>query len=400
MKKNRNLDRIDFALDELPGEEMHEALHQFRAEGPIRPTKFLGLPAFIITGHQTLVDAFADNKTFPPHRMYQASFEGAIGESFISMADPRRHSLYRKLATPAFRSRAVSRYENEDLEPLARELVDRLTGQEEFDLVEAFTTRFPYLVISRLLGLPRDREDEFQDWAFALLRFRDDPGAAAEAREQLTAFLAPVVDDRRKNPRDDVISELVQARVDDRVLSDEEVYSHIRLLFPTGGETTHGALGNLLSLLLDSDHLWKTLCEKPSLAKAAIHETLRLETPIAVLPRLSAPVETEFCGVTLPADSWVLFAMAGANRDPSLYADPDRFDLERGVDESLTFGRGVKACPGMHLARKNMEVALQVLLERLPNIKLIDSNAAKPRRTVLRCPLALHVRATEASEGR
>ena len=396
MERTRSLDLIDFALNELPGDEMHDALHRFRAEGPIRPTKFLGLPAFVITGHDVLADAFADNETFPPHRMYQASFEGAIGESFISMSDPRRHSLYRKLATPAFRSRAVSRYEKEDLEPLARELVDRLEGKEEFDLVESFTTRFPYLVISRLLGLPREREDEFQTWAFALLRFRDDPTAAAEARRHLTDFLAPVVEERRKNPRDDVISELVQARVDDREMNDEEIHSHIRLLFPTGGETTHGALGNLLSILLGSGQLWRRLSENPSLAAAAVREGLRLETPIAVLPRLSASIETRFHGVTIPADSWVLFAMAGANRDPSIYSDPDRFDLDRQVDESLAFGRGVKACPGMHLARKNMEVALQVLIERLPELEIVDFEAAKPRRTVLRSPSALHVRLGQA----
>ena len=88
--------------------------------------------------------------------------------------------------------------------------------------------------------------------------------------------------------------------------------------------------------------------------------------------------------------------MAGANRDPSIYSEPDRFDLDRRVDESLTFGRGVKACPGTHLARKNMEVALQVLIERLPEPEIVDSEAAQPRRTVLRSPSALRVRLARA----
>ena len=392
MASGRDLQSVDFALDEMPGEELHQVLHEYRERGPVQPTLFLGIPAFVITGHRELFKAFRDTEAFPPHAMYKASFEGAIGESFISMEDPRKHLLYRKLATPAFRSRAVARYESEDLSALAHELVDRLEGRDTFDLVESFTTRFPYLVISRLLGLPRDREEEFQNWAYALLSFREDPAAAQVARDHLTDFLTPVVEARRKKPQDDVISELLNVRVEGRALCDEEIHSHVRLLFPTGGETTYGSLGNLLYAVLGSNALWKTLRREPSKAAAAVEESLRWETPIAVLPRLSASVETKFEGVTMPANSWVLFAIAAANRDPRIFPDPDRFDLDRQNEDSLAFGRGVKACPGLHLARKNMAVALQVLIERLPSLELLDHEAALPRRTVLRCPTALHVR--------
>jgi cytochrome P450 len=99
----------------------------------------------------------------------------------------------------------------------------------------------------------------------------------------------------------------------------------------------------------------------------------------------------EFRGVAIPADTWVMFAIAGANRDPKVFAAPDRFDIDRERKEGLTFGRGVKSCPGMHLARRNMQVGLSVLLERLPNLELLDVAAARPRRPVLRCPEALRV---------
>jgi cytochrome P450 len=104
------------------------------------------------------------------------------------------------------------------------------------------------------------------------------------------------------------------------------------------------------------------------------------------------PVVAE--GVEIPPDTWVLFAIAGANRDPAVYPDPDRFDVARAPKEALTFGRGVKSCPGMHLARKNMIVALQVLVERMPDLELVDAERALPRRTVLRCPDAIRVRPT------
>ena len=352
----------------------------------------------MITSHKALEEAFLDEHAFPGHRMYQASFEPAIGKSFISDPDPASHLLFRKLATPAFRSRAVASYEQSGLAALANELVDRIDGRladgDEVDLVADFSARFPYLVISRLLGLPRDREDEFHAWALALLTYRDDPERGRRARQSLSDFLAPIVEERRRRPQNDVISELLQAEVDGRRLDDEEVFSHVRLLFPTGGETTHGSLGNLLSALFLQGGAWERIVRQPGDIPAAVAEGLRYDTPIAVLPRLSRSERATFRGIDVPADSWALFAIAGANRDPEAVRDPDRFDIDRPQPPNLVFGRGPKSCPGLHLARRNMTVALGVLTRRLPDLELIDREAALPRRTVLRAPAALRVRRT------
>ncbi len=387
-----DLDASDFALDEMPGDVLHDVLRAHREQGPVTPAKFMGLPAFAITRHAALLEAFRDNERFPPHRMYEVSLEGAIGKSFISMADLDQHRIYRKLATPAFRSRAVASYEAESLEALAHEVADRFEGHDEVDLLAEFIASFPYLVITRLLGLPHDREEAFHRWALALLSMRDDPAAAVKASEELTEFLAPVVEERRREPRNDVISELVQAEAEGRRLTNEEVFSHIRLLFPTGGETTHGSLGNLVSAVLTRPGMWQELRGNPSRVPDAVDEILRFETPIAVLPRMSAEYDVEFMGVDIPANTWVMFAIAGANRDPAVFADPDRFDLDRESKDLLTFGRGVKSCPGMHLARRNMTVGLTALLERVANPELLDLEAAVPRRTVLRVPDALRIR--------
>jgi len=387
-----DLDEIDFGLQELPGEDLHRVLHAYRARGPVQPTRFLGLPSVVITGHKALEEAFLDEHVLPGHRMYQVSFEPAIGKSFISDPDPASHLLFRKLATPAFRSRAVASYEQSGLAALANELVDRVAGRDEFDLVRDFTARFPYLVISRLLGLPRDREDEFHAWALALLNFRNDPEAGLRARQTISDFLLPILEARRRAPQNDVISELLAVEVDGRKLDDEEILSHVRLLFPTGGETTHGSLGNLLSALFLHDGAWESLCREPGKIPAAVNEGLRYDTPIAVLPRLSRGEPTTFRGVDIPADTWVLFAIAGANRDPEAVRDPDRFDVDRVQPPNLVFGRGPKSCPGLHLARRNMAVALEVLTRRMPDLDLVDRDAALPRRTVLRAPDALRVR--------
>ena len=141
--------------------------------------------------------------------------------TLLSLPDPASHLRFRKLATPTFRSRAISRYAQTGLVDLAHELIDELDTRDEFDLVKEFTSRFPYLVITRLLGLPREREREFHAWALALLTFRDEPERAMKARRELSAFLAPVVEERRRAPREDVISELVQSEVDGRRLTDD-----------------------------------------------------------------------------------------------------------------------------------------------------------------------------------
>ncbi len=386
------LEEVDFGLHELPGDSLHQVLRRFRERGPIQPTRLIGLPAFVITSHKALEEAFLDEYVLPGHRMYQASFEPAIGKSFISDPDPASHLMFRKLATPAFRSRAVASYEQSGLAALANELVDRVAGQDEIDLVRDFTARFPYLVISRLLGLPRDREDEFHAWALALLNYRDDPERGRKARESLSECLDPIVEARRRSPQNDVISELLQAEVDGRKLTDEEIYSHVRLLFPTGGETTHGSLGNLLSALFLNEGAWERIVHNPADIPAAVNEGLRYDTPIAVLPRISRSEPTTFRGIDIPADSWVLFAIAGANRDPEAVRDPDRFDIDRVQPANLVFGRGPKSCPGLHLAKRNMAVALEVLTTRMPDLELVDRELALPRRTVLRAPAALRVR--------
>ena len=380
----------DFVLDEMPGDTMHALLRACREAGPIVPTRFMGLDARVIAGHEALDEAFRDEVSFPGHRMYQASFEPAVGAS--SSPTPIRRATWTREAGDACvslpRRLPLRRRRHCPARPRLDDLVDR----ERFDLVAGFTARLPYLVITRLLGLPREREDEFHAWALALLTFRDDPERALEAKAALSDFLTPVVAARRAEPREDVISELVTSEVDGRRLTDEEVFSHVRLLFPTGGETTHGSLGNLLSTLLTRDEGWSRLVADPSRIERTVAEGLRYETPIAVLPRLSASAPTIFRDHEIPPDTWVLFAIAGANRDPALVADPDQFDPDREQPPNLAFGRGPKSCPGLHLARRNMEVALGVLVERLPRLALEDEAAAVPRRTVLRCPDALHVR--------
>lgn len=354
------------------------------------PVRFVGAPAFAIVRHRALAAAFRDGERFPPGPAYARTTEPAVGRSFISM-DGDEHRIYRTLATPAFRPRAVAAYDDAALAALARELADGFEPDAEVELVSRFAQRFPLILICRLLGIPRDAEERFQDWALGLLSFPYDPERARRASAEFTAYLLPIIEAHRRAPRADVISELLAAEVDGRRLTDEEVLSHVRLLFPTGAETSAGGIGSLVYALLAQPGSWERVRADDTSRAAAVEELLRWENPVVIVPRVSAGVPIELEGVRIPPWTPVLFCIAAANRDPTVYADAERFDLGRRAKELLSFGTGPRQCPGMHLARKEMRVALGVLCERFPRMRLIDPDGARPAGTVLRSPPSLRV---------
>jgi cytochrome P450 len=382
----------DFATDPMPGPEMHARLRAFRAQGDVVRVRFGGGQAFLITTFDALLEGFLEVEKFPPATLYQRSIAQVIGPNFQSM-EGADHRLYRRLATPAFRSRPVERFAATEMAGLAHEVIDRIVGSGRVDLVATFTRVFPFLVISRLLGVPRDAEANFHRWAWEMLSPPTvERSVSHRAAAEFTRYLAPTIESRRHAPCGDVISELVASDVDGRRLSDEEVLSHVRLMFAAGATTTHDAIGSLLSTLLTEPGAWKRVVENPSLRGGAIHELLRFETPVANLPRISADRVVGFRGIEIPPESVVLFSMAAANRDPAVYADPDGYDMTRPPRDTLTFGRGERSCPGSHLARKSLEIALDAFCERAPAMRLVgDPLEASPTGSTVRGPDRLPV---------
>lgn len=381
----------DFAHEDLAGNALHNALRDARERGPVQPALFGGKPAFLICSHRSLAEAFRDNARFPPADAYRITIEPVQGVTFQTM-EGDQHRLYRRLATPAFQSRVVEAMEQEGLARIAHELIDRLGARRNADFAHEFTHRVAFAVISRMLGIPTDREDVFRDWAVGFLEFPRDPAHSRQCADQITQYLLPILAERRQDPRDDILSGLVAAEVDGRRLTDEEILAHIRLLFSAGASTTTDALGNLIYTLLAEPERWQALLAEPALRAGAIEELLRWETPVAVLPRLSARHVIEFHGTKIPPATFCLFAIAAANRDPSVFEQPEVFDLHRDSSKKLlSFGPGPRLCPGMHLARRQLAVALDVILERLPGLQLREREAASPRGAILRGPARLPV---------
>ena len=274
---------IDLATDPVPGAALHDELRRVReAEGPVAAVRFAGRPAWIVTGHAALSEAFRDEAAFPAGEWYRRVIEPIQGRTFESMDGPE-HLRVRRLATPAFRSGAVARMEAEGLARLAHESLDAFAGDGAGDLVPLYTARFPFLVISRMLGIPIAREREFVGWAEGILAFD------REAARAFTEMLRPVLAARRREPRDDLISLLLASEVEGRRFTDEEVLSHVRLLFSAGATTTHDALATLIWLLHAFPEWADAVRADPATIECVIDELLRWETPVAVLPRLCLP---------------------------------------------------------------------------------------------------------------
>ena len=271
------------------------------------------------------------------------------------------------------------------------ELIDRFAGRGRAELVREFTFPYPTQIIAGLLGLPREDYPQFQRWSISLLSFTVNRERGIAASTALTEYFAPILAARREEPRDDLISTLAQAEIDGEQLSDEEIFSFLRLLLPAGVETTYRSTGNLLFGLLSNPEQLEAVRSDRSLIPQAIEEAIRWEAPLLIITRV-ATRDTELAGVPIPAGSAVMPMLGAANRDEDRYPDPDRFDIFREPSPHISFGHGVHVCLGMHLARLEMRVALELLLDRLPDLRF-DPEGKDPhiRGQVFRSPTSLPV---------
>jgi cytochrome P450 len=285
----------------------------------------------------------------------------------------------------------LSRWEEGLVAVVVNDLIDGFIADGHTDLVRTVTFNFPVQVIARILGLPRADYPRFQRWALEITSVAAnwDRGMAASAA--LRDYFADVMEDRRARPGDDLISDLVRAEVDGEHLTDEEIYSFLRLLLPAGVETTYRASGSLLFALLNDRPQFDALYKDRSLFPQAFEEVVRWEPPVTVILR-RAVRDTELAGVKIDAGADIALMIGAANRDERKYTDPDRYDMFRTQRQHVGFGFGVHVCLGMHLARMESRVAINALFDRLGQFTL-DPAAEPPHIEGLafRSPLSLPV---------
>lgn len=334
---------------------------------PLGTMGFSDGPQFVALSYDAVSQILLDGQTFSS-KGYAKTMGLVMGHSILEMDEPE-HRTYRGLIQQAFTLKAVQKWETEVVSPIVESLVDRFASRGRADLVRELTFPFPIQVISALLGLPEEDLPKFHRWAVELIGIAMDIERGFAASRKLRDYFAGILAKRRQEPQDDMISVLVQAELDGHKLEDEDIFAFLLLLLPAGAETTYRSSSNLLFGLLRGPEQWEALRADPSLIRQTIEEGLRWEPPLTTIARFVTR-DTEVCGVPIPTDAVVSVCMGAANRDPLRWEDPDRFDIFRAAKPHLAFATGPHTCLGLHLARMETAVALNALLDRLPNLRL------------------------------
>ena len=332
--------------------------------------------------------AFRDEATFSSAG-YDQLIGLVIGPTILAMTG-KKHHAHRHLVASAFRTKSLARWETELVAPICDELIGRVKGDGEADLVKALTFELPTMVIARLLGLPADDIEMFRELSLALISIQTDIEAGLVASAELETYFQGQIDQRRAHMTEDVIGDLVGAEIDGVSLSDEAIISFLRLLLPAGLETTYRSSGNLLYLLLTHPEQLAALRADRSLIGKAIEEGLRYETPLTTVLRHTT-TEVELGGKLIPEGAAINLCMGAANRDESRWEGSEKFDIHRKPLPHISFAAGEHSCLGLHLARMETRLALTALLDQLVDIQLAPGEDAAIKGLIFRSPDRLPV---------
>jgi cytochrome P450 len=375
--------RFDAGLGADGDASPYPLLRELRVRGPVHPGwPEMGVPAnagdgpktFAAYSFDTVKTVFTDNATYST-RCYKAIVRPLEGPTILELDEPE-HQVYRKLHEYAFARPAMRRWETELVKPLVERTVDKFRAAKRADLVGQVFMPIPVRVIAALLGLPEADVPEFHRLGIDLLGFRADYDRAVRASAQLREYFVGILAERRREPRDDMVTVLANAEVDGVRLSDEEIFGFMRNLLPAGAETTSRSTASLaLALLTHTEQLEAVLADR-GLLPQAIEEGIRWETPLLNFIRETTR-NTELGGIEIPAGSTVAMNLGSANHDEARWDEPERFDIFRERKPHIGFGHGAHVCIGMHLARLESTIIFNTLFDRLPGLRL-DPGAPAP----------------------
>lgn len=352
--------------------------------------------AYVLTRFDDVLAALRDHATWRSSAGPAPMPGMLVGLPVLAATDPPYHDQLRSLVNRAFTPRRVARSAPR-IEALARQLVADLP-EGDFDLVPALSIPLPVTVIAEMLGVPAERQPDFRRWSDAfvgLLETPPTPELTSCALELITYFRG-LVAERRASPGDDLVSGLLEAEIDGRRLSDEELDAFFLILLVAGNETTTNLISNQLAVLARRPDLWAKLRDDRSLVPAAIEETVRFDGPVQNLGR-EASRDVTLHGALISKGSRLVVSFGAASRDPRAFDDPDAYRLDRGAFHQLGFGHGVHFCLGAGLARLEGRVALNALLDRYAEIAPGAGASARLHSTVIRGFESLSLRGVEAA---
>lgn len=298
-----------------------------------------------------------------------------LGNHMLNL-DPPDHSRLRALVNKAFTGQMVTQLEPR-IQMIADQLLDRVQAQGEMDLIEDFAFPLPMIVIAELLGIPPRDRLRFRNWSTAFVtpsanleRSSKKMAKAGQVMEDFTRYMRQIFAARRREPRNDLISHLLQAEENGDTLSEEELFSMVILLIVAGHETTVNLIGNGMLALLQHPEQKALLHAQPALLPAAIEEMIRYDGPVERATMRFAAEDVVYGGQTIKRGDAVSLVLAGADHDPAHFAQPDSFDITRENNRHLGFGLGIHYCLGSALARVEGEIAINTLLHRFPTLRL------------------------------
>jgi cytochrome P450 len=350
---------------------------ELTSRGPVHPlTARSGLIGWLITGHEEARSLLSDLRLVKggwqngayAARLPQDVARGAY--SHMLLADGADHIRLRKLVTSVFTRRRV-----EKLAPRIQEMTDELLaaldGAETVDLVSALAYPLPIGVICELLGIPKESWAAFRAWSAPLVG----PGFFSFEEFQAAAiamldFTRALIEEKRRAPQDDLLSDLIAARDGAERLTEDELTSMMFLLIIAGHETTVNLIANGVRALLAHPDQLALLCADPALIEPAIEELLRYDGPVQTTLPYVATELIELGGATIGAGEMVIVALQAANRDPDHFPEGDRLDLTRQGPPHTAFGHGLHYCLGAPLARVEARIAIGTLLDRYPRLRL------------------------------
>jgi cytochrome P450 len=374
-------DPYDYAIDADP----YPVWTRLRDEAPVYYNAQHDF--YALSRYDDVLQGLLDTDTFRSGHgiMLEIITDEPYGIPMMIMMDPPEHTQLRKLVSRAFTNRRMADLE-ESVRRLANDLLDSAEGDDEFDYIERFAGLLPPTVILKLLGYPDGHAAEFRAAADASLHIEEGEtldlerkplvGENGEISIDAFAILPELMEQRRRDPQDDLITALVHAEIEEdgvtRTLTLEEIVAFAQLLSSAGTETVARLLGFAAVTL----HRWpdqrRLLVDQPGLVPNAIEELLRFEAPSPIQSRWVSR-DVEFHGVTIPRGSKLALLNGSGDRDERHFADPDVFDVRREIDRHLAFGYGTHVCIGAALARIEGKVALEETLRRFPTWDVDES---------------------------
>jgi len=395
-------------------DDPYPTYHRLREEAPVRPgtleehfpelesasaSTAWGDDQIAVLSYEGCSDVLRRPKIFSS-RWYERTI--FIGPAIIGMDEPE-HNRIRMLLKKVFTKSAMEWWERDFIRPTVDGCLEPLMPRGRAELYDEVAAKVPAQTMTAGLGLPVGDRAKFFEWSVAMTSVASSLEDRIAACDAVAEYVAPIIEDRRRSPRNDLISVLTEARIADEdregyegeihPLSDDEINAFIRLLIIAGSGTTFKAYGNLmLQLLLHPDQLEAVRADR-SLVDGTIDESLRLEQPVAILGRI-ATEDTTIQGVPVRKGAAINLAIGAANHDPAVFPDPERFDIHRAnAQRHLAFGFGVHRCLGQHLAMSELRILLNRTLDLLEDLAL-DPDAGEIHETGLgfRLPTSVPVR--------